>query len=223
MARRASTLLALLVGAATLLASCGGTSQPATTAATAALPTAAAAATPAPTATPRPAAAPATPATPSPATPSIADVGMPVRLKIPSIDVDAPIERVGLDQEGAMDVPQDPHDTAWYKYGPRPGPPGSAVTAGHVAHHDIAPVVFWRLPDLKEGDEIIVVDDKNVERHFVVTGNEAYPRKAAPMDKIFGAASGPRLNLVTCDRESTFDRNRREYANNIVVFAAPKP
>src|SRR5437764_903995 len=51
----------------------------------------------------------------------------------------------------------------------------------------------------------------------------ATPRPAAPMDKIFGAASGPRLNLVTCDRESTFDRNRREYANNIVVFAEPKP
>ncbi len=121
-----------------------------------------------------------------------------------------------------MDVPKEPRNTAWYRYGPRPGQPGSAVIAGHVDYRDIGPVVFWRLHELKQGDEVIVVDDKGAERRFVVTGNEAFPRQQAPIEKIFGAAPGPRLNLITCDRESTFNRDRREYQNNIIVFAEPK-
>ena len=148
---------------------------------------------------------------------------MPTRLKIPAIGVDAAVEEVGLDQENAMDVPKDPHDVAWYRYGPRPGQPGSAVIAGHVDYHDIGPVVFWRLNELKKGDEVIVVDDKGAERHFVVTSNETIARAQAPTEEIFGAAPGPRLNLITCDQESTFNQARREYKNNIVIFTEPKP
>ena len=220
----ASTLLV------TLLVACGPTQQaaaPSPTVAAAAVatptpapPTATPTARPAPAASP--AASPTRAGTPGPATPSILDIGTPVRLKIPAIGVDAVVEEVGLDQENAMDVPREPRNTAWYRYGPRPGQPGSAVIAGHVDYRDIGPVVFWRLHELKQGDEVIVVDDKGAERRFVVTGNEAFPRQQAPIEKIFGAAPGPRLNLITCDRESTFNRDRREYQNNIIVFAEPK-
>ena len=220
----------LVIVAALLLAACGpGERQAAQTPTTPAVaptatPTRAAATATATPTTARPAAA-TSPASPTPSgspTPSVADVGAPARLKIPAIEVDAAVERVGLDEENAMAVPEDPHNTAWYKYGPRPGQPGSAVIAGHVDYRDIGPVVFWRLHELQEGDEIIVVDEHGVERHFVVTANETYPRAEAPVDEIFGPAPGPRLALVTCDRESTFYRDRREYQNNIVVYAEPK-
>jgi hypothetical protein len=219
----ASTLLA------TLLVACGPTQQ----AAAPSPPAAAAVASPTPappTATPTarpapaasPAASPTRAGTPGPATPSILDIGTPVRFKIPAIGVDAVVEEVGLDQENAMDVPREPRNVAWYRYGPRPGQPGSSVIAGHVDYRDIGPVVFWRLHELKQGDEVIVVDDKGAERAFVVTSTEVFPRQQAPVERIFGAAAGPRLNLITCDRESTFNRDRREYQNNIVVFAEPK-
>ena len=226
MTRRVMMLLAGIATMAMLLVACGPTPQ--TTSASPTVAAAAPTATPAPaTATPTarpaaPASPAASPATPGPATPSILDVGVPTRLKIPAIGVDAAVEEVGVDQENAMDVPKEPRNVAWYRYGPRPGQPGSAVLAGHVDYRDIGPVVFWRLTELKQGDEVIVVDDKGVERRFVVTGTETFPRAEAPIEKIFGAASGPRLNLVTCDRESTFNRDRREYQNNIVVFTEPK-
>jgi hypothetical protein len=57
--------------------------------------------------------------------------GLPVRLKIPSIGVDARIKPVGLTADGAMDVPAGPADVAWFDLGPRPGEIGSAVVAGH--------------------------------------------------------------------------------------------
>ncbi len=43
------------------------------------------------------------------------DLGLPIRLKIPQISVDANIEYVGLTSLGAMDVPAGPVDVAWFE------------------------------------------------------------------------------------------------------------
>lgn len=222
MAGRATTLLTSVLMAGALLVGCGSQAQPSATpppsTATAPVAATAAPAPPTPAAAVSPTAAP----TAQPATPRVTDVGLPVRLKIAAIGVDAAVERVGLDNENAMDVPQDPHNTAWYQYGPRPGQPGNAVIAGHVDYQGLGPVVFARLDQLKQGDEVVVVDEHGVERRFAVTGIETYPRRDAPVDKIFGPAIGEALVLITCDKESTFDRGRREYRNNIVVYAEAK-
>ena len=64
-------------------------------------------------------------------TPEQVSVGLPLRLKIPKIDVDSIIEYVGLNPEGAMDVPKSQDNVAWFELGQRPGASGSAVIAGH--------------------------------------------------------------------------------------------
>ena len=63
--------------------------------------------------------------------PEQATSGFPVRLRIPSINVDAPVEYVGLTPDGAMDVPKERANVAWFNLGPRPGENNSAVIAGH--------------------------------------------------------------------------------------------
>src|SRR5687768_1091778 len=73
-------------------------------------------------------AAPTFESTPTP-TPYI---GPPSLLTIPTLDINAAIEHVGLDQQKRMDVPQDVNNVAWYKLGPLPGQPGNAVLAGHL-------------------------------------------------------------------------------------------
>ena len=60
--------------------------------------------------------------------------GNPVYIQIPSIGVDAPVERVTLTSDGSMDVPGDPGNAGWYALGPRPGEAGSAAIAA-VARH----------------------------------------------------------------------------------------
>src|SRR5947209_11124825 len=110
-----------------------------------------------PTATASPTRTPAPTATPPPTATPVPPVGLPVRLRIPAIEVDAEVEQVGLTPDEAMDVPRDPHHVAWYNLGPRPGEWGNAVIDGHVDYHGIGPVVFWRLHELQAGDELIVV------------------------------------------------------------------
>ena len=175
--------------------------------------------TPQPTATPSPSPTATATATPIP-TPTPVPIGTPVRFKIPTIKVDAEVEHVGLTPDGAMDVPKNYDNVAWYSPGPKPGEPGNATIAGHVDSKR-GEAVFWNLRKLKPGDEVYVVGSDGVERRFVVTLLEFYKRTDAPLQRIFGAADGRHLNLITC--AGVFDRGRQEYDSVLVVYTDLAP
>lgn len=136
---------------------------------------------------------------PAPATASPAPAPF-VRLRIPAIGVNAPIESVGVQPDGAMETPrQSPwNDVGWYSGGPRPGERGSAVIAGHLDRPGGNPAVFWRLGDLHIGDTILVVDAHGKTLRFQVTALRFYSPQDAPIQAIFGNTAGRFLNLTTC-------------------------
>lgn len=143
--------------------------------------------------------------------------GIPVLIRIPKIGVNAEIEQVGLDAQGNMGVPKRVADTVWYKLGTRPGERGAAVIAGHLDTVTGAPSVFWDLKNLKQGDIIIVSDDKNKQYEFAVTEIKVYPFDKVPLKEIFGATDAKRLNLITCVGE--WDKGSSNYSNRLVVYA----
>ncbi len=142
--------------------------------------------------------------------------GVPTTLTIPSLSVNAPVERVGLDANGNMDVPKEPFNTAWYEPGPRPGQRGNAVIAGHVDYRGIGKVVFARLNEMKAGDQVFVTGDNGVRQRFIVTSVEVFFTDAAPLDRIFGASGTANLNLISCIGD--FDPASESYDRRIVVF-----
>jgi hypothetical protein len=148
--------------------------------------------------------------------------GQPVRLKIPSIGVDAAVEQVGKTPDGAMDVPSNFFDTAWYQLGPRPGETGNAVIDGHV-DSTTGKAIFWDLRKLAHGDQITVVGDDGVERHFVVSDTGTYATQDVPLARVFGSATGAHLNLITCDSNTTFNQTTHSYDGNLVVYADAVP
>jgi LPXTG-site transpeptidase (sortase) family protein len=121
-------------------------------------------------------------------------------LVIPAIDVNAPIESVGILPDGAMAVPvQRPWDgVGWYRYGPWPGAQGSAVIDGHLDRPGGYPAVFWKLRDLHAGDLVMVVNSGRQTLRFRVIQIAAYEPAIAPLQKIFRNNSGKFLNLITC-------------------------
>ncbi len=175
-----------------------------------------------PTATPLPAPVPtkAPPANIPPVTSGAAprNVGLPIRVIIPSIGVDASVEQVGVTPEGLMANPVDPWNTGWYAPGTRPGWAGNAAIAGHVDYRGIGPVVFWDLNKLAVGAEVLVVTDAGQTLRFIVRGSEYYAPDNAPLLDIFGPTSTVNLNLITCS--GTFDPNTRQYDQRLVVFTA---
>jgi sortase (surface protein transpeptidase) len=150
-------------------------------------------------------------------------IGPPVRVRIPSIGVDAAVELVGLTSDHAMDVPKSWSNVGWYRDGYRPGEPGNAVLAGHLDTSSGGPAVFWSLDKVQPGDEV-VVDYANGDRYtFAVEGQETYDYNAQGpiIDRIFGESLTADLNLVTCD--GAWDHGMATYTHRLVVFATLVP
>lgn len=143
--------------------------------------------------------------------------GIPTRLKIPKLNVDAAIEQIGLTSEGAVDVPTGPANAAWFNRGPRPGEIGSAVIDGHFGWKDGIPAVFDALHTLKKGDTLSVEDEEGVTRTFVVRELRFYDWDENAPD-VFGVLDRKaHLNLITC--KGAWDIGQQSYAERLVVFA----
>lgn len=139
---------------------------------------------------------------------------LPVRLRIPTISVDAAIEYVGVTSEGTMDVPKNPADVAWFNLGARPGENGSAVMAGHYGGKKAS--VFDNLYKLRKGDKLYVEDEFGTTTVFVVRETRRY-NPSADASYIFNSSDGKsHLNLITC--EGDWDKVSKSYSERLVVF-----
>lgn len=143
--------------------------------------------------------------------------GLPVRLKIPKIKVDAVVEHVGVTAENAMDVPSNSANAAWFKLGPKPGEKGSAVMDGHVDGIDGGKGVFGDLRLLTEGDKIYVQNDQGKSVVFIVQNSRIYDEGTKVPD-VFSRNDGAYLNLITCD--GVWDGTKNTYTQRLVIFAA---
>lgn len=144
-------------------------------------------------------------------------VGLPMRLKIPVINVDAGIEFVDVTSKGEMDVPKSPANAAWYNKGPRPGEIGSSVIDGHYGWENNVPAVFDSLYKLKKGDKLYVLDAAGVTYTFVVNESKSYNPKADTASVFLSNDGKAHLNLITC--EGTWDKSQKSYSNRLIVFA----
>ncbi|GER87734.1 class F sortase [Dictyobacter vulcani] len=121
-------------------------------------------------------------------------------LIIPAIGINAPVELVGKNADGLMEVPTRNRweGAGWYKDGPSPGQTGSAVIDGHLDRPGGAPAVFWRLRELHIGDIVTVKEKTGRTVRFKVTKVASYKHDEAPVEQIFGQKNGNFLNLITC-------------------------
>jgi len=142
-------------------------------------------------------------------------LGSPVRLIIPTINVNAKIQYVGVTSKGAMEVPSNIVDVGWFKLGPRPGETGNAVIAGHFDGENGEAGVFFNLYKLKKGDKLYIENDKGKAIPFVVRESRLYDPGYA--NDVFSASNSAHLNLITCD--GVWDGAKKSYSKRLVVFA----
>jgi len=143
--------------------------------------------------------------------------GLPARIRIPTINVNAPVQRLGLTPQGAMEAPKGPTDVAWFNLGPRPGEQGSAVIAGHYGPWKNGQgSVFDNLNTLAKGDRVYIEDGNGTTTAFVVVNIRTYDKSQDPSD-VFGSSDGrAHLNLVTC--EGIWNAAQKTYSNRLVIF-----
>ena len=145
------------------------------------------------------------------------NIGLPVRLKIPGISLDSIVESVGYTSDGAMDIPKNQEDVAWFNLGQRPGEIGSAVIDGHYGWKSKKPSAFDGLYKLRIGDKIFVEDDKGAIISFVVRESRRYDQSSSAPDVFVSKDGKSHLNLITC--EGQWDKESKSYPNRLVVFA----
>ncbi len=155
----------------------------------------------------------------SPAKTKPATFATPMRLLIPSIGVNAPIETLGLLANGDLATPTKDrwNDTGWYAAGPHPGERGSAVIDGHLDRPGGAAAVFWNLQYIHIGDSITVVDAKGARVQFHVIYIARYAPQQAPIQDIFGNTNGTFLNLITCAGD--WIPSQQQTTERLVVYA----
>ncbi|MFG2641723.1 class F sortase [Streptomyces sp. NPDC048370] len=140
----------------------------------------------------------------------------PVRLRVPQIDVDTPMTRLGLGRDGSLDVPPagDRNLAGWYKDGTTPGAEGTAIVAGHVDNAR-GPAVFYALGALKKGHRIEVDRQDGRTAVFTIDAVEVYENKDFPDEKVYGETDRAEIRVITCG--GGFDK-KAGYQGNVVAF-----
>jgi hypothetical protein len=142
---------------------------------------------------------------------------LPLRVRIPSIGVDAPLTALSLDRTGHLVPPPEARRNlaGWYAGGTVPGAAGPAIIAGHV-DNGLGPAVFYGLGALSQGDTVDVVRADRRTAVFLVDSVRVFPKARFPDQEVYGPTSIAALRLITCGGGY---RAGHGYLGNVVVFA----
>ena len=163
--------------------------------------------------------APARPQATAPAQlrPAPLPYSVPVRLRIPTISLNAPLVELGLDASGQLQVPDNRNRNlaGWYSGGVAPGAAGNAIIDGHVDTMQ-GRAVFFLLGALHKGDTIEVDRKDGRAALFAVDAIEVYAKDAFPSARVYGPTADPELRLITCGGGYTA---KTGYLGNVVLYA----
>lgn len=142
-------------------------------------------------------------------------VGVPLRLVVPTLGVDAPV--IGISAtDGVLVPPGDPQTLGWWSGGAPPGArEGGALITGHTV--STGGGAFDDLETLEPGAEVSVRTAAGVI-DYEVTGVTIYRKASLARDAatVFSQSGPGRLVLITCE-----DWTGEIYLSNAVVFAEP--
>lgn len=149
--------------------------------------------------------------------PRAVNAGLPTRLKIPSIKVDALIHPVGIALNGDMEAPTEQQNVGWYKNGPYPGDTGKAVLAGHYGQKNGKGSVFDSLHTLQKGDIMYVEDENGTTTTFIVRESRIYNHQDDAQTVFVPTDGSAHLNLITC--QGAWNVATQTYLKRFVLFA----
>jgi len=144
-------------------------------------------------------------------------IARPVSVSIPALQIQEDLVELNV-VSGVLQVPTDYAEVGWWRDGPAPGAPGSAVLVGHV-DSPTAPAVFYELSSIQIGDEVVIRRADGTKAAFRVTDATLYPRESFPSSRVYREHGRPTLTLVTCG--GSYDRAAGYYTDNLVVTTRP--
>jgi sortase (surface protein transpeptidase) len=145
---------------------------------------------------------------------------IPTRLRIPAINIDSTLGRIGLTRNGQIATPplvKDSH-AYWLTASPTPGELGPATIIGHVDSAAYGPGVFFKLGAIRQRDKIYLTRSDGTVAIFEVERVAEYSKAHFPTQQVYGNIDHAGLRLITC--AGAFDSTIHSYESNTVVYAA---
>ncbi|MFG3350151.1 class F sortase [Streptomyces sp. NPDC048018] len=176
-----------------------------------------------PPVTSTPAPPPARPTSAATGSPSAVNAGPsrvspPQKLSIPRLGLSAPVDPVGVAEDGQTEVPPDPDRVGWYRFSPAPGSDtGSSVIVGHVDAKGRGLGVLNALNEVRQGDRVLIGREDGSTVAYEITARRTVGKKALPASDAFRREGRPVLTLITCAGPYLPDAGG--YQNNLVVTA----
>lgn len=146
-------------------------------------------------------------------------LAQPVRVQVDGTGIDLEVVPTGVEDNGAMTIPDNHYQAGWYRYGPGPGSPaGSVVLAAHVdSRTEALPIAG--LKDVPAGTKVTVTLDDGTAVVYQTEKVENIAKRSLDGHRLFDRAGTPLLKLVTCG--GRWLDTEDDYEDNVVLTAAP--
>lgn len=144
--------------------------------------------------------------------------GLPESISIPAINTGGCLQQVGIDQHGAMAVPNNIYMAGWYVNSALPGEPGLSIIDGHISGRYNEDAIFQHLVNLHAGDKFTVkISGGNVLNYEVFNVQSVKLSKTMDILLTQDSSVTSQLNLITCG--GTYDPKIKLYDRRIIVSA----
>ncbi len=142
---------------------------------------------------------------------------MPRLIKIPRLNVDARIKRLGMESNGMLTSPINVFDAGWYDGSSKPGENGAVLINGHV-HGPTKPGVFARLNNLKQGDTVEIERGDGKKIIYQVSTTESVDQNKIDMAKVLTPIEPGKQGLNIITNSGRYDIKTNKYEQSLVVY-----
>lgn len=144
----------------------------------------------------------------------------PITISIPSINVSASVQKVGITHDNKIAVPTNFTDVGWYKKSAMPGSVGNVIMDGHVNNGLAFPAVFSRLEDLTAGDSIFITMSDGAVIEYTMRESASYSKDEKNIGRLLVNKQEKLLRLITCT--GTWLPSQRTHDQRLVITAVQK-
>lgn len=150
---------------------------------------------------------------------AVESLAQPVRVQVAGTGIDLEVVPTGVEDNGAMTIPDNHYQAGWYRYGPGPGSPaGSVVLAAHVdSRTEALPIAG--LKDVPAGTQVTVTLEDGSAVVYQTEKVENIAKRSLDGHRLFDRTGSPLLKLVTCG--GRWLDTEDDYEDNVVLTAAP--
>jgi len=143
---------------------------------------------------------------------------LPRYIFIPSINVKAIVQSVGLTKNNQIDTPNSIYNTGWFNQSSKPGQAGATVIDGHFGTWQTKGI-FSGISGLKAGTIIQIQKGDGTKLNYSVVSVKTYPLANVDMNALLNPVNTKTsgLNLITCS--GTVVKGTYQYDKRVIVFA----